>query len=434
MGNQPHQQTAYTMSFIRIIFLFAFVSCIVVLGVHGHSLTVESGQAVPQFDLSLVPPEAIVIKQADSLDSATTDKSIQLMASSFGAFKPKVRYYWDETWFNVESDGIAGHEMMTGITAWQQQIPIPQFYYASFTNKDTGNPNVWQIPLYPVPAENPLSLKEHFFRGAVALAANGVPIFNPIKNNGVTDTVLAGELDNWGGHGGRADDYHYHIAPLHLESVLGKDKPTAFALDGYAIFGLTEPDGSPVEGLDDEAGHEHDEMGYHYHAQETYPYIQAAFHGVVTEINGQVDPQPFASRLRDSGLPLNGAEIIEFTFPAPDEYQLTYRLGNQDYQVNYQLDREAGTVSVQWGSPGGTINNVYDNWMPPESGTDTKLEISWINHQSILKATGQPNRGFSLLSSENLQDWEPKFWLFDESGSREIVVPTPEEKQFFKAK
>lgn len=421
------------MSFIRIIFFSIFVSCIVVLGVHGHSLVTGRSRAVADFDPSLVPPEAIVIKQADSLDSATTNKSIQLMASSFGAFKPKVRYYWDETWFNVESDGIADHEMMTGITAWQQQIPIPQFYYASMTNKDTGNPNVWQIPLNPVPAENPLSLQEHFFRGAVALGANGVPIFNPIKNNGVTDTVLAGELDNWGGHGGRADDYHYHIAPLHLESVLGKDKPTAFALDGYAIFGLTEPDGSPVEGLDDEAGHEHDDMGYHYHAQENYPYIQAAFHGEVSEIDGQVDPQPFASRLRDSGLPLNGAEIIGFTFPAEDEFQLTYRLNNQEYQINYQLDRAAGRVSVQWGSPSGTANNVYNNWMPAESSMETKLEISRNNHQSALKAFGQPDRGFSLLISENLQEWESAFWMFDESGSREFTVPTSTEKQFFKA-
>ena len=82
-----------------------------------------------------------------------------------------------------------------------------------------------------------MSAKTNFFRGAIALAVNGVPIFNPIKNNGVTDTLIAGELDKWGGHCGRADDYHYHVAPVHLEKLTGKGKPLAFALDGYPIYG-----------------------------------------------------------------------------------------------------------------------------------------------------------------------------------------------------
>jgi hypothetical protein len=40
---------------------------------------------------------------------------------------------------------------------------------------------------------------------------------------------------NRGGHSGKADDYHYHIAPLHLQALIGADKPIAYALDGYAI-------------------------------------------------------------------------------------------------------------------------------------------------------------------------------------------------------
>lgn len=400
----------------------------------GHSLIEENDHDTTTFAPSLVPPDEIVITNPASLNSAVTKANIQLMASSFGAFKPRVRHYWDESWFYIESDGIAEHEMMTGITAWQQQIPIPQFYYASMTNKDTGNPNVWQIPINPVPAEEPLSLKEHFFRGAVAIGANGVPIFNPIKNDGVTDTVVAGELDNWGGHGGRADDYHYHIAPLHLESVLGKDKPTAFALDGYAIFGLTEPDGSTVVNLDEEAGHEHGELGYHYHAQENYPYIQAAFHGQVSEVDGQVDPQPFASRLRDSGLPLNGAEIVGFSFPAEDEFRLTYRLNSQDYEVNYQLDREAGRVSIQWGSPNGTNEEVYENWMPAETSTATSLSIRKNGIFPILDLSGQADRGITIETSNDLQTWTPGFWLLDETGSLEVEVAPETQKTFFRGR
>ncbi|MGB4709182.1 MAG: hypothetical protein WBH50_06565, partial [Fuerstiella sp.] len=40
--------------------------------------------------------------------------------------------------------------------------------------------------------------------------------------NGFPDTLLAGELDEWGGHCGRGDDYHYHTAPVHLETIVGK--------------------------------------------------------------------------------------------------------------------------------------------------------------------------------------------------------------------
>ena len=75
-----------------------------------------------------------------------------------------------------------------------------------------------------------MSTKNISFAGRfVALAVNGVPIFNPIKNNGKTDTLLAGELDRWGGHCGRADDYHYHIAPVHLEKIVGAGNPVAVA-------------------------------------------------------------------------------------------------------------------------------------------------------------------------------------------------------------
>jgi hypothetical protein len=72
--------------------------------------------------------------------------------------------------------------------------------------------NAFSIPLEPRFADNPVSLRTALFTGAVALAINGVPIFNALNNRG-DDTFLAGELDDFGGHAGRADDYHYHIVP-----------------------------------------------------------------------------------------------------------------------------------------------------------------------------------------------------------------------------
>jgi hypothetical protein len=137
-------------------------------------------------------------------------------------------------------------------------------------------------------ATNPISAKDHFLRGAIAIAVNGVPIFNAL-NNRADDALLAGELDNWGGHCGRADDYHYHVAPTHLQSVVGTKVPIAYALDGFPIYGEKEPDGKKVVGLDSFNGHFDLKKNYHYHATKTYPYINGGFKGLVTEIEGQVD-------------------------------------------------------------------------------------------------------------------------------------------------
>jgi hypothetical protein len=90
-------------------------------------------------------------------------------------------------------------------------------------------------------ATTPISARTALYRGAIALAVNGVPIFNALNNRG-EDAYLAGELDEYGGHCGRGDDYHYHIAPVHLEKVVGKGKPIAYALDGFPIYGFTDAD------------------------------------------------------------------------------------------------------------------------------------------------------------------------------------------------
>jgi len=139
----------------------------------------------------------------------------------------------------------------------------------------------------PVPAASPTliftpgSTTNNFQRGAIALASNGIAIFNPANNRGEVSYEI-GELDYYGGHCGLADDYHYHIVPMHLSDrfggPLGDDKPVAWALDGYPIYGYVEPDGSARQALDSNGGHDHGGWGYHYHAignntvDATHPY------------------------------------------------------------------------------------------------------------------------------------------------------------------
>ena len=246
--------------------------------------------------------------------------------------------------FLVESTGMPDHPLMVGIRAWQQQVPLPQRY---------DGDNAWRIPLEPQPAEKPALAKDRFLRGAIALAVNGVPIFNALNNRGA-DSFAIGELDEYGGHCGRADDYHYHVAPVHLETVVGKGKPIAWALDGYPIYGYTEPDGAPATGLDEIGGHEDAHGNYHYHAQKRYPYLNGGFHGVVVERDGQVDPQPAAQPVREAGRPLRGATIVGFESTGERARRLTYAVDGRQGTVEYQW-RDDGSASFRFTDPRGNV-------------------------------------------------------------------------------
>ena len=294
---------------------------------------------------------ALLLAQLNAQQSRAKGTPMPDIAKTFEAFvKTKaIRSRWDEKFFYVESKGIPDHRMMIGITAWQQQVPLAQPYVGD---------NAWRIPLHPVPARNPQSTQDNFLRGAIALAANGVPIFNPLNNRG-DDSFLFGELDEFGGHCGRADDYHYHIAPVHLQKAVGKGLPLAYALDGYPIYGYEEPDGSKVVGLDEFNGHEDSQGRYHYHATKTYPYLNGGFHGEVTERGGQVDPQPRAEPLRPDLRPLRDAKITDFVELKPGSFRLTYDVRGKPGTVSYTVAAD-GSVSFTFvDTNGATKNETY---------------------------------------------------------------------------
>lgn len=266
----------------------------------------------------------------------------------------------DGDFLYVGSNGLPDHSMMVGITAWQQQVPLPQPYFGD---------NAWRVPLRPVPAREPALIKGRFLRGAIALAVNGIPIFNPQNNRGEVSYEI-GELDQWGGHCGRADDYHYHIAPLHLQAQAGQGMPIAFALDGYPVYGLTEPDGSPVANLDICHGHETPGIGYHYHASSKYPYVLGGFHGEVTEREDQVDPQPRAQGVREALTALRGARITAFESTGKDSYKLSYDVNGDKRSISYSIQAD-GTYPFHFDNgPEGTVNEVYTARRPGGGGPE----------------------------------------------------------------
>ncbi|GAA3511704.1 hypothetical protein GCM10022393_26780 [Aquimarina addita] len=272
--------------------------------------------------------------------------NISFLESVFGVFD-KISTRYDDQYFYIESDGIPAHEMMTGITNWQQQVPINHDY--------TGN-NAWAIPIQPEVSENPLSTKDNFMKGAIAIAANGIPIFNPLNNRG-EDANAIGELDKWGGHCGRADDYHYHLAPTHLQSKVGPDKPIAYALDGFPVYGETN------QQLDENLGRFTSDSTYQYHTIKEYPYLIAAMKGKV-KINpetvapeNEIMPQAKTKGVRPDLKPLRDAEIVNFTNPELHQYSLTYRIDSLKYIINYGWDN-SGKYNYEFVNPDGTITKA----------------------------------------------------------------------------
>jgi YHYH protein/Phosphatidylethanolamine-binding protein len=182
----------------------------------------------------------------------------------------------DASYAYVASDGLATHAMMDGITASNLQVPVAQNFLGA---------NAWKIPLAPAIAAATTSAVD----GPIGVAINGVPIFNPCKQGGCQngDTKVLGELDVCNGHAGRADDYHYHAAPTCL--MAGKAAsywdihPLGWALDGFAIYGYNNADGS-VASRDGVCGGNTSAVsngpsGYSYHVTHTSPYVLSCFKG-----------------------------------------------------------------------------------------------------------------------------------------------------------
>lgn len=365
---------------------------------HGHDVTAPAPFRIPATE-GLAPTNAVAVAR---------------IADVVAPFAPRVRYFWDSDFFYIESAGDPDHEMMSGITAWQQQLPVPQHYF---------DDNAWRLPLNPVKSAQPVSGMTNLFRGAMAIAINGIPIFNPIKNDGVTDTFLAGELDQWGGHCGRGDDYHYHITPWHLQEVVGDTAPLAFSLDGFPVFGDQEPDGTPVDygQLDTFNGHDlGDGNGYHFHGSTTYPYINGCVYLnppiVRLESDGggnpspQIEPQPRATnRVRPALTGLNGAVITNFTRAGATEFTVDYTRAGGSYFVNVVFDEQAGTVQYTYNDTAygtGSLSENYNGYVPaPDSVSPVMTAQQLANGNLEMTVQGEPGRGLAFRSSNDLTVW-----------------------------
>ena len=342
-----------------------------------------------------------------------TDPAI--VTNAFLPFYPEVNTHYDSTYFYVESRGIPQtHEMMVGISdhGWQQQVPVPQCYIGD---------NAWSIPLNPVISDNPVPVDQiHFTRGAVAIAVNGVPIFNPYTNTGV-DAYLDGQLDHFGGHCGRGDDYHYHTAPLHLYNHTSENLPIAYAFDGFAVYGSIEPDGQPMQTLDNNHGHYYNGE-YHYHGTADAPYMIERFAGVVQEDSThQLIPQAHAQPVRTENWgPLNGALITSCSLNSnANGYNVEYMLnGVVDYATNYHWS--GNQYTFEYVTPNSMNTIVYNGFFQCE------VPLSLMEQSDEMNPEFFPNPFSECLSVKGVAA-SAQFDLYNISGKWLMRAQTPQD-------
>ena len=111
----------------------------------GHTLTgtfaiIERNEAANR----------ITVGEQNTAAPASDDAAPPPQAAAFRKFAPAVRTRWDDDFLYIESNGLPAHGMMTGITSWQQQVPLPQPYRGT---------NAWRLPRRPEPATNPISMQ-----------------------------------------------------------------------------------------------------------------------------------------------------------------------------------------------------------------------------------------------------------------------------------
>lgn len=152
------------------------------------------------------------------------------------------------------------------------------------------------LPVTPVMADSPTPLG---VVSKIGVALDGVPIFSDAPSIQQTGHMPA--LDTCGGHIDPGGWYHWHATSTDIETVFAEQGVIAncavvqdsaalfgYAFDGFAMFGSTEPDGTPATNLDVCNGHvgvTSVREAYHYHATAEFPNLPACLVGVQAKDN-----------------------------------------------------------------------------------------------------------------------------------------------------
>lgn len=239
----------------------------------------------------------------------------------------------------LSSSSYPDHELMTGIVGTNEQVPIPAADYSA-----------------PIPLQAILGTTPKTRDSALAVAVNGVPIFDYTGGGEMSeddlyhhqrqhDTLLTQQLDACGGHAGRGDDYHYHVAPTCMMEAMenaGDDAIIGWAFDGFPLFGHNNPDGTPISDntLDVCNGKVDETFGYRYHTSEEAPYIIQCIMGEVTHFDSlpriaPLRPAAGSDRLEPGRPPAGGVDDLVFTQNGSGTHSLDYSYRGEAYYIRY---------------------------------------------------------------------------------------------------
>lgn len=280
-------------------------------------------------------PKPKQFKQPDLSINIDSSRCTKIRGSIQEAgFDQSVSVTCDENYAYVTSSTYPEHELMTGITGTNEQIPVPEDMYSA------------PIKLAPSKADTITTID-----AAVGVAVNGVPIYDYSSQGELDvhqydvkhDTLALGQLDICGGHSGRGDDYHYHVSPTCMIDAMKNKKNDAiigWAYDGYPLYGNKNPDGSVIKDgeLDVCHGQADDTFGYRYQTSATPPYIIQCLVGEVdTSILPRVAPlSGDTQKIRaDLKPPKEGVKNLKHTISENGTRTMTYTYQGEEYFTRY---------------------------------------------------------------------------------------------------
>ncbi|MDK2594249.1 YHYH protein [Pseudoalteromonas obscura] len=292
-------------------------------GSYQQQVSYSDGELSAQFNLNY---SVVVDVQSELTRCELVSHSVSLSPES------DVVVSCDDNYAYIKSDTYPSHDLMNGIKATNEQIPVPAVDYSA------------PIKLSPHPATNPTTID-----AALGVAINGVPIYDYsaageldlVNYNPGVDTVALGQLDNCGGHAGRGDDYHYHTAPTCMMAAmetLNDDTIIGWGYDGYPLYGYNQPDGSKIESGDLELcnGMADDTFGYRYHLSSEPPYVFQCLVGEVdTSILLRVAPLTGGLDRADLRPPAGDVQNLKHTIDSNGKRTMSYDYQGENYYVSY---------------------------------------------------------------------------------------------------
>lgn len=343
------------------------------------------------------PAPFILPDLSKHIDSARC-KKIQESVSDAG-FDKNVDVICDDTYAYIASSTYPDHEMMTGITGTNEQIPVPAEGYAA------------PIKLEPKKADALTTID-----AAVGVAVNGVPIYDYSSQGELDisqydakhDTLVLGQLDNCGGHSGRGDDYHYHVSPTCMIDTMKNQESDAiigWAYDGYPLYGDKNPDGSAIgQGdLDVCNGQSDDEFGYRYQTSATAPYIIQCLVGEVDTVKLprvaplSGDTQGIRSDLRP---PAGGVDNLTHTVSKDGSRTMRYSYQGEDYFTTYTPSKNGDSCydfKQKTISNGGKVEE--GTFCRKSEQLEAKAELESKSEPKLkAKPEGRPERKQNLLT------------------------------------